>query len=102
MAPQCPAPQPLTLTRRRPVCVLSKKLSGISDAKREAAECRRAGVAETNPNVSRQLLLIADAWDTVIRAHEENVRRLTRETLLGVAARWDRLAEQARKESRQT
>jgi hypothetical protein len=74
----------------------------ISDAKRDAAECRRIAEAETNPNVAGQLLLIADAWDKVIRAHDDSVQRLTRETLLRVAARWDRLAEQARKESSQS
>ena len=74
----------------------------ISDAKRAAAECRRAAVAETNTKIAGQLLLIADAWDRVIHAHEENMHRLTREKLLGVAAGWDRLAEQARKEATQT
>ncbi|MGB6662160.1 MAG: hypothetical protein WBE48_22735 [Xanthobacteraceae bacterium] len=77
-------------------------MSDISDAKREAAECRRAAAAETNPNIARQLFLIADAWDRVIRAHEENMLRLTCEKLLGVAAGWDRLAEQARKEAKHT
>jgi hypothetical protein len=77
-------------------------MADISDAKRDAAECRRIAAAETNPNVAGQLLSIADAWDRVIRAHEEDVQRLTREALLSGAAQWDRLAEQARKESRQT
>ncbi|MGA8323949.1 MAG: hypothetical protein WB774_24750 [Xanthobacteraceae bacterium] len=76
-------------------------MSDISDAKREANECRRAAAAQSNPDVARQLFLIADAWDKVIRAHEENVRRSGRERLLGVAAGWDRLAEQARKEAKQ-
>jgi hypothetical protein len=78
------------------------KMTDISDAKRDAAECRRAAAAETNPDVAGQLLSIADAWDKVIRAHDETMQRLTRETLLNVAEQWDRLAEQARKESRQT
>jgi hypothetical protein len=77
-------------------------MSSFSDAKRDAAECRRAAAAETNPTIARQLFLIADAWDRVIRAHEENVRRRTRQKLLGVAAGWDRLAQQARKETGQT
>ena len=76
-------------------------MPNILDARRDAAECRRIANAETNPNVAGQLLSIADAWDKVIRAHDENVQRLTRETALRVAVRWDRLAEQARKESRQ-
>lgn len=79
-----------------------RAMSNFSDAKREAAECRRAATAETNPAIARQLFLIADAWDRVIRAHEENMQRLTRAKLLGVAAGWDRLAQQARKEARQT
>ena len=77
-------------------------MNNFSDAKREAAECRRDATAETNPTIARQLFLIADAWDRVIRAHEENMQRLTREKFLGVAAGWDRLAQQARKEARQT
>jgi hypothetical protein len=77
-------------------------MADISDAKRDAAECRRAAAAAINPNVAGQLLLIADAWDKVIRAHDENMQRKTRETLLSAAAGWDRMAEQARKASRQT
>jgi hypothetical protein len=42
----------------------------IADAKRDAAECRRAATVETNPNVAIQLFLIADACDKVIRAYE--------------------------------
>jgi hypothetical protein len=53
-------------------------MSDISDAKRDAAECRRLAATETNPNIAEQLHLIADAWDKVIRAHDENVQRLTR------------------------
>jgi hypothetical protein len=75
---------------------------GISGAKRDAAECRRSAAAETNPSVARQLLVIADAWDKVIRAHDENMQRSARDTVLKVAAQWDRLAEEARKESRET
>ena len=45
-------------------------MHNISDSKRDAAECRRAAAAETNPDVARQLLLIADAWDKVIREYE--------------------------------
>jgi hypothetical protein len=70
----------------------------LDDAKRDAAECRRSAAAETNPNVAGQLLAIADAWDKVIRAHDEDMRRLARERLLRVAARSARLAEQARRE----
>jgi hypothetical protein len=51
-------------------------MTDISDAKREAAECRRAAAVETNRNVAMQLLLIADACDKVIRAYEENLRLL--------------------------
>ncbi len=76
-------------------------MQDISDAKRDAAECRRSAAAETNPHVVKQLLMIADAWDKVIRAHEENMERSTRDASLEVAAQWDRLAEQARKASRQ-
>ena len=47
-----------------------RKMHNISDSKRDAAECRRAAAAETNPDVARQLLLIADAWDKVIREYE--------------------------------
>ena len=65
----------------------------LDDAKRDAAECRRSAAAEINPNVASQLLAIADAWDNVIRAHDEDMRRLAREALLRVAARSDRLAE---------
>jgi hypothetical protein len=74
----------------------------ISDSKRDAAECRRIAEAETNPNVAKQLLLIADAWDKVIRAYDDNLQRVTRETFLSSAAQWDRLAKQARKQSRQS
>lgn len=74
----------------------------LGDAKRDAAQCRRSAAAETDPNVAGQLLAIADAWDRVIRAHDEDMRRLARETLLKVAAWSDRLAEQARRESSQT
>jgi hypothetical protein len=81
---------------------MDRKMTDISDAKRDAAECRRAAAAEADPNVAGQLLSIADAWDRVIRAHDETMQRLARETLLNVAAQWDRLAEQARKESSQT
>ena len=77
-------------------------MSDISDAKRQAAECRRAAAAETDPDIAKQLFLIADACDRVIRAHEENTHRLTREKLLGVAAGWGRLAERARKEAGQS
>jgi hypothetical protein len=95
-----PAPHPHAASS---VCgFAAQAMSDISNANREAADCRRAAAAETNPNIARQLFLIADAWDRVIRAHEENMRRLTREKLLGVAAGWDRLAEQARKEATQT
>jgi hypothetical protein len=59
----------------------------LDDAKRDAAECRRSGEAETNANVAGQLLAIADAWDKVIRAHDGDMRRLAREGLLRVAAR---------------
>jgi hypothetical protein len=44
--------------------------TSISDSKRDAAECRRVAAAETNPDVARQLHLIADAWDKVIREYE--------------------------------
>jgi hypothetical protein len=74
----------------------------LDDAKRDAAECRRTAAAETDPGVAGQLFAIADAWDRVIRAHDEDMRRLAREALLSVAARSDRLAEQARRESGQT
>jgi hypothetical protein len=37
------------------------KMSDISDSKRDAAECRRAAAAGSNPNVAGPLLLIADA-----------------------------------------
>jgi len=74
----------------------------LDDAKRDAAECRRSAAAETDANVAGQLLAIADAWDNVIRAHDEDVRRLAREKLLRVAAGSDRLAEQARWKSGQT
>ena len=73
----------------------------LDDAKRDAAECRRSAAAETNASVAGQLLAIADAWDRVIRAHDEDMRRLARERLLSVAAGSDRLAEQARWKSRQ-
>jgi hypothetical protein len=43
--------------------------------------------------------MIADAWDKVIRAHDEDMLRATHETLLTVAAQWDRLAEHAREAS---
>jgi hypothetical protein len=59
----------------------------LDDAKRDAAECRRSAATETNANVAGQLLAIADAWDKVIRAHDEDVRRLARERLLKVSAR---------------
>jgi hypothetical protein len=71
----------------------------ILGAKRDAAECRRSAAAETNPSAARQLLMIADAWDKVIRAHDEDMLRATHETLLTVAAQWDRLAEHAREAS---
>ena len=58
--------------------ITGQPMSDISDAKRDAAECRRLAAAETNPNIAEQLHLIADAWDKVIRAHDENVQRLTR------------------------
>lgn len=74
----------------------------LDDAKRDAAECRRSAAAETNPDVAGQLLAIADAWDKVIRAHDEDMRRLAREDLARVAARSARLAEQARRQSRET
>ena len=74
----------------------------LDDAKRDAAECRRSAAAETDPNVAGQLLAIADAWDKVIRAHDEDMRRLAREDLVKVATRSAQLAEQARRQSRQT
>jgi hypothetical protein len=74
----------------------------LDDAKRDAAECRRSAAAEANPNVAGQLLAIADAWDKVIRAHDEDMRRSAREALVRVAAQSDRLAEQARTKSKQT
>jgi hypothetical protein len=74
----------------------------LDDAKRDAAECRRSAAAETDPNVASQLLAIADAWDRVIRAHDEDMRRSARETFLRLAARSARLAEQALRGSRQT
>ena len=77
-------------------------MPNILEAKRDAAECRRSAAAETNPNVAGQLLAIADAWDKVIRAHDEDLRRLVREDLVKIAARSSRLAEQARRQSRQT
>jgi hypothetical protein len=45
-------------------------MHNISDSKRDAAECRRMAAAETNPIVAGQLLVIADAWDKVIREYE--------------------------------
>jgi hypothetical protein len=56
-------------------------MHNISDSKRDAAECRRVAATETNPDVARQLFLIADAWDRVIRAYDENLQRLTRANL---------------------
>jgi hypothetical protein len=56
--------------------ITGQTVPDISDAKRDAAECRRLAEAEANPNVAVQLLLIADAWDKVIHAHDENVQRL--------------------------
>jgi hypothetical protein len=53
-------------------------MHNISDSKRDAAECRRAAIAETNLDVARQLFLIADAWDKVIRAYDENRQLLIR------------------------
>jgi hypothetical protein len=57
------------------------RMPDIANARRNAAECRRIAAAETNPTVASQLLVIADAWDKVIHAHDENVQRLTRPDL---------------------
>jgi hypothetical protein len=45
----------------------------ISESKRDAAECRRTAAAATNPVVARQLLVIAEAWDKVIREYEREM-----------------------------
>jgi hypothetical protein len=60
--------------------------NALDKAKRDAAECRRSAAAETNAIVAGQLLAIADAWDKVIRAHDEDMRRLTLAKLMKVAA----------------
>jgi hypothetical protein len=51
-------------------------MQNISDAKRDAAECRRmaAAATATNPQAAWQLLVIAEAWDKVIRAYEREHR----------------------------
>jgi hypothetical protein len=56
-------------------------MHNIFDSKRDAAECRRVAAAHTNPDVARQLLLIADAWDKVLRAYDENMQHLARTDL---------------------
>jgi hypothetical protein len=50
------------------------EMQSISDAKRDAAECRCVAAAATNPQAAWQLLVIAEAWDKVIRAYEREHR----------------------------